>query len=46
MLVGIAVLLLWDELDFWPILAVIGLSTLPTGLARGGLPVDCCQRSG
>jgi len=40
MLVGIAVLLLWDGLDFWPwILAVIGLSTLPTGLARGGLPV-------
>jgi hypothetical protein len=39
MLIGIAVLLLWDAAGFWPwILAVIGLSALPAGLARAGVP--------
>jgi hypothetical protein len=39
MLIGLVILLVWDAVDFWPwILAVVGLSALPVGLARAGLP--------
>ena len=39
MLIGIVILLVWDAVDFWPwLLAVIGLSSLPVGVVRGGIP--------
>ena len=39
MLIGIVILLVWDAVAFWPwLLAVIGLSSLPVGVVRGGIP--------